>query len=192
MSDSPSCGQSPGALEFDSAQRDQLLDLVYNDLLKIARRELARHSVGATLNTAALVNEAYIKLFGLEAHAFVSRQHFFATATRAMRQVVIDYARARMTQIRGAGAQHIDLDEMDGSALQIDAQAESLVQLDDALSRLGEADARLERVVELRFFVGLEIKAIAELLAMSEATIKRDLRAAKAFLGAELGFPLGG
>ena len=108
-----------------------------------------------------------------------------------MRQIVIDYARSRLAQIRGAGAQHIALDDLDGNALPIDAQAENLVHLDAALSKLGSMDERLERVVELRFFCGMEIKEIAEVIGVSEPTVKRDLRAAKAFLGAELGAPDG-
>lgn len=189
MNENPALTQALAAAEADPNQRDRFLSLVYDDLLRMAHRELARHRTGETLNTAALVHEAYLKLFGRESHAFENRQHFFATAARAMRQIVIDYARSRLAQIRGAGAQHIALDDLDGNALPIDAQAENLVHLDAALSKLGSMDERLERVVELRFFCGMEIKEIAEVIGMSEPTVKRDLRAAKAFLGAELGAP---
>lgn len=163
------------------------MDAVYEDLLLIARAELARHRRGQTLNTRALVNEAYLKLFSADAETdFDSRKHFFATAAQAMRQVVIDYARSRMTDRRGAGAEHIALDDLNGLALPVDAQADQLVAIDAAMQKLSLLDERLVRVVELRFFAGLEVTAIAELLGVSEPTVKRDTRAAKAFLQREL------
>ena len=103
-----------------------------------------------------------------------------------MRQVVIDYARARMTDRRGAGAEHIALDDLNGLALPIDSQADQLVAIDAAMQKLSLLDQRLVSVVELRFFAGLEVAAIAELLGVSEPTVKRDTRAAKAFLQREL------
>ena len=163
------------------------MDAVYEELLLIARAELARHRRGQTLNTRALVNEAYLKLFNPNAALdFESRKHFFATAAQAMRQVVIDYARARMTDRRGAGAEHIALDDLNGLALPVDAQADQLVAMDAAMQKLSLLDERLVRVVELRFFAGLEVSVIAELLGVSEPTVKRDTRAAKAFLQREL------
>lgn len=163
------------------------IDSVYQDLLVIARAELARHRRGQTLNTRALVNEAYLKLFSSSAEVdFESRKHFFASAAQAMRQVVIDYARARSAQRRGSGAEHFALDEMDGTALQVDTQADQLVAIDSAMQKLSLLDERLVTVVELRFFAGLEVSAIAQLLGVSEPTIKRDTRAAKAFLQREL------
>jgi RNA polymerase sigma factor (TIGR02999 family) len=163
------------------------MDSVYADLLVIARAELAKHRRGQTLNTRALVNEAYLKLFSCGANIdFESRKHFFATAAQAMRQVVIDYARARVTGRRGAGAEHIALDALDGLAIPVDAQAEQLIAVDNAMQKLSLLDERLVRVVELRFFAGLEVADIAELLGVSEPTIKRDTRAAKAFLQNEL------
>lgn len=163
------------------------MDTVYDDLLIIARAELARHRRGQTLNTRALVNEAYLKLFSANAAVdFDSRKHFFATAAQAMRQVVIDYARARMSGRRGAGAEHIALDDLNGLALPVDTQADQLVAIDAAMQKLSLLDQRLVSVVELRFFAGLEVAAIAELLGVSEPTVKRDTRAAKAFLQREL------
>jgi RNA polymerase sigma factor (TIGR02999 family) len=161
-------------------------DQVYGELLKIARAELARHRRGATLDTRALVHEAYLKLFGDVARVYANRKHFYATAAQAMRQVVIDYARSRLAERRGAGAEHIALEALEGQPLPVDAQAEQLVQMDAALSRLAQLDPRLVQVVELRFFSGLEVVEIAELLGVSEATIKRDTRAARAFLQKEL------
>lgn len=168
-------------------QNKAAIDSVYADLLVIARAELAKHRRGQTLNTRALVNEAYLKLFSGGANIdFESRKHFFATAAQAMRQVVIDYARARLTGRRGAGAEHIALDAFDGLAIPVDAQAEQLIAVDNAMQKLSLLDERLVRVVELRFFAGLEVADIAELLGVSEPTIKRDTRAAKAFLQNEL------
>ncbi len=176
-------------MSFDKSDELQniAMDVVYDDLLLIARAELARHRRGQTLNTRALVNEAYLKLFSANAELdFESRKHFFATAAQAMRQVVVDYARARMTERRGAGAEHIALDDLNGLALPVDVQADQLVAIDDAMNKLSLLDERLVRVVELRFFAGLEVSAIAELLGVSEPTVKRDTRAAKAFLQREL------
>lgn len=171
----------------DPAARERALAMVYDDLVRIARAELGRHRRGGTLDTRALVNEAYLKLFHGSGAAFENRVHFFATAARAMRQVVIDYARAHLAGRRGGGAEHVPLDMFEGVPLPVDAQAEQLLGMDHALQKLAGLDARLVQVVELRFFAGLEVKDIAELLGVSEPTIKRDTRAAKAFLQKELG-----
>ncbi len=166
--------------------RERLFALVYDDMLRIARAELGRHRRGNTLDTRALVNEAFLKLdrAGLD---YENRVHFYATVARAMRQVVVDYARARLAERRGGGAERVDLDAFEGQALPIDAQAEQLLAVDAALLKLAALDERLVKVVEMRFFAGLEVKDIAELLGVSEPTIKRDTRAAKAFLQRELG-----
>ena len=171
----------------DGAARDRLLGHVHEDLRRIARAELARHRRGDTLNTQALVNEAYLKLFGGAAANFENRKHFFATAARAMRQVVIDYARAKLADCRGSGAEHVSLDALEGLPQPIDAQAEQLVGIDAALSKLEALDPRLAEVVELRFFAGLDVEQVAELLGVSTPTVKRDTRTAKAFLARELG-----
>ncbi len=178
-------GQFAAAAD-DPVVRAQLLDRVYADLLKIAHAELARHQRGATLDTRALVNEAYIKLFAGAASDYSSRQHFFATAARAMRQVIIQYARARLADRRGCGAEHVSLDHLDAQALPIDSQAERLVAIDAALSKLAELDPRLAQVIELRFFAGMEVDELANLLEVSVPTIVRDTRTAKAFLQKEL------
>lgn len=170
----------------DPAGRERALALLYDDLLRLARAELARHRRGNTLDTRALVNEVYLKLFERSGLAYENRVHFYATAARAMRQVVIDYARARLAERRGGGAEHVDLDALEGHALPIDAQAEHLLAIDSALRKLADLDDRLVKVVEMRFFAGMEIRDIAELLGVSEPTIKRDTRAAKAFLHREL------
>lgn len=170
----------------DRDGRERFLALVYDDLTRIARAELNRHRRGNTLNTRALVNEAYLKLFNQTNPDFESRGHFYAAAARAMRQVVIDYARARLADRRGGGAEHVDLDALEVTPFPIDAQAEHLIAIDTALEKLATLDERLVKVIELRFFAGLGIPEIADLLSVSEATVKRDTRAAKAFLHSEL------
>jgi RNA polymerase sigma factor (TIGR02999 family) len=171
----------------DPAKQQAALQQVYMDLLVIARAELSRHRRGETLNTRALVNEAYLKLFGSAGTDFASRRHFFATAAKAMRQVVIDHARARQAQCRGSGEACLSLDDLLANQISVEAQAESLVRVDVALARLATLDPRLVEVVELRFFAGLDVEEVARLLGVSEPTVKRDTRTAKAFLARELG-----
>ena len=165
--------------------RNSALDRLYEELVHIARGELRRHRRGGTLDTRALVHEAYLKLFA-STPSFENRKHFFATAAKAMRQVVIDYARSRIADKRGGGVAPLALDALDGAQFAVESQAGELVAIDAALAKLATLDARLVEVVELRFFAGLEVADIAELLGVSEPTIKRDTRAAKAFLQREL------
>ena len=183
-------GRALADMGDDPKKRDELLGWVYADLERIARAELARHRRGETMNTGALVHEAYLKLFdrgGREPMSFENRKHFFATAAKAMRQVLIDYARARVAERRGAGAEHLPLDLFEGRPLAVDQQAEQLIDIDRALAKLAQLDERLAQVIEMRFFAGLEVTEIADILGVSEPTIKRDTRAAKAFLQKELG-----
>lgn len=161
-------------------------DTLYQELVRIARSELARHQRRGTLDTRSLVHETWIKLHDTDPSRYASRKHFYATAAHAMRHVVIDYARARQAQRRGSGTELLPLDVIDQQPLAFDAQVEQLVQMDSALERLSQADPRLVQVVELRYFSGLEVREIAELLGVSEPTIKRDTRVAKAFLEKEL------
>ena len=176
------------AVAHEPQGRARLFALVYEDMLRIARAQLARNQRGNTLDTRALVSEAYLKLerAGLD---YANRTHFYATVARAMRQVAIDYARARLAERRGGGAEHVDIDGLADHPLPVDAQAGQLLAIDKALHKLAALDERLVNVVELRFFAGLEVKEIAELLGVSEPTIKRDTRAAKAFLQSELAGP---
>ena len=170
---------------FEPAGRERLFELVYEDMVRIARAQLSRNQRGNTLDTRALVSEAYLKLerAGFD---YANRKHFYATVACAMRQVAVDYARARLAERRGGDAVFVDIEDIANHPLPVDAQAEQLVAIDDALAKLGKLDERLVKVVELRFFAGLEVKEIAELLEVSEPTIKRDTRAAKAFLQREL------
>lgn len=170
----------------DGPGRERLLQLVYNELVRIARAELNRHRRGHTLDTRALVHEMYIKLFDRGGLAYENRKHFYATCARAMRQVVVDHARYRQTQRRGGDAARIDSDVDVLQVSPVDLQAEQLLTVDRALQNLANLDERLVRVMEMRYFAGMEIKDIADVLGVSEPTIKRDIRAAKAFLHQEL------
>jgi RNA polymerase sigma factor (TIGR02999 family) len=170
----------------DAGARSELMQRIYQDLMRIARAELSRHQRGETLNTRALVNEAYLKLFAGQGGEYASSHHFFATAAKAMRQVVIDYARMRVAERRGAGAQHIGLDDLEAESIPVDAQAERLVAIDIALSKLADLDERLAQVMEMRFFAGMEVEDVAKALQVSVPTVVRDTRTAKAFLQREL------
>ena len=167
----------------DAAAMGAAYAAVYEELKRAARVQLRR--MRDAFQTTALVNEAYLKLerAGFD---YANRKHFYATVACAMRQVVIDYARARLAERRGGGAVFVDLDELANHPISVDAQAEQLIAINSALEKLAQLDPRLVKVVELRFFAGLEVKDIAELLELSEPTIKRDTRAAKAFLQREL------
>lgn len=154
------------------------------DLRRIAQRELARHVRGETLETRALVNEAFLKLQAHEA-AYSTRAHLLATAAQAMRQIIIDHARARQADRRGGGAQAVSLAVLETGRYGVD-DAEQWLSIDQAMRRLGERDPRLEKVAELRYFAGLEVEEVAEVLGLSAPTIKRDSRIARAFLAAEL------
>jgi RNA polymerase sigma factor (TIGR02999 family) len=166
---------------------DTLLPLVYEELRALAHRRLGRYRPDQTLNTTALVHEAYLKLVDHTQASYRDRGHFFATAARAMRQIVSNYARDRRALKRGGGQAVLPLDEdAEGAAFAVEDQAEAIVALDEALVRLEALDGRLARVVELRFFGGLSVEETAEVLAVSAPTVKRDTRAACAFLAREV------
>lgn len=157
----------------------------YAALRRLAQSQLGRHRASPTLNATALVNEAYLKL-APDLAQWQDRGHFMATMARVMRHVMIDHAREKGAQRRGGDAQRVTLEAVE-LAGEGDAGLVDLIALDQALQRLGQLDTRLERVLELRLFAGLSIEEIAAALAVSEPTIKRDLRAARAFVSAELG-----
>jgi RNA polymerase sigma factor (TIGR02999 family) len=169
----------------DPAALDQAFQLVYDDVRAIARARVARFGVGSTLDTTAVVHEAYLKLARHGEMAWEDRQHFFAVASAAMRQVLLDHARRHLSIKRGGGAAHLPLTEA-AAAAAVDDQARDVIALDAALSRLAALDTHLARVVELRFFGGLTVEETAQTLGVSEATIKRAWRRARAFLHREL------
>lgn len=162
---------------------DRLFALVYDELRAQAHRHLAAAGRARTLNTTALVHEAYLKLIACEQPAWEHRRHFFCVAARAMRQIIVDRARRHLAQKREGRLDRVDLDERN---LAVDAQAEQLFALDAALAKLDTLDARLGQIVELRFFAGLSVEDTARMLDVSDRTVKRDWRVARAFLHQEL------
>ncbi len=158
---------------------DLVFNLVYAELHSAARRQLARARPGQTLETTVLVHEAYLKLVDSAQTNWTDRGHFFAVAAKAMRQIIIDYARWTTRQKRGGGIQKVSLDGIDVAS---EERAGELIALDDALTKLESFSDRLARIVELRFFAGLSIEETADALALPPHQIKREWRKARAFL----------
>jgi RNA polymerase sigma factor (TIGR02999 family) len=158
---------------------DRLFSHLYRELRSLAQHRLRRLNAGETLSTTALVHEAYLRLMDQSRCDWQDRAHFFALAARAMRFVLIDYARARGAQKRGGGERPIPLDAIQLAA---DARATELVSLHEALEELALRDARLSRVVEYKFFGGLTFDEIAAVLGLSVPTVKRDWTRARAWL----------
>ena len=168
----------------DKAAEEQLIDKVYVELRRIARAYMRRERADHTLQTTALVHEAYMKLVGQKGTDFQNRAHFYAVAAQIMRRILVDYARGRLAEKRGAGREVLPLDE----ALVLSPEKSGeLVALDDALERLQQEDQRVSRVVELRFFGGLTVDETAEVLNVSARTVKREWSFGRAWLRAELG-----
>lgn len=167
----------------DQAALDQLMPLVYDELRRMAHRYLGRERAGHTLQSAALVNEAYLKLLGERQMDWQNRAHFFAVAAQAMRQILVDYARTRNRDRRGGGAQRVSLEDALAVA---DEQSAELVALDDALNDLAAFDQRKSKVAELRFFGGLSVEETAAALQVAPVTVMREWRLAKAWLYREL------
>jgi RNA polymerase sigma factor (TIGR02999 family) len=162
---------------------EDLLPLVYDELRKLARRYLQRERPGHTLQSTALVHEAYLRMIDQHDVSWQGRAHFFGIAAQMMRRILVDHARGRDAAKRGAGACKLTLDE------DLLAPAErdiNLVALDQALDTLSKLDSQQGRIVELRFFAGLSIEETAEVLKISPATVKRDWAMAKAFLSRQL------
>ncbi len=167
----------------DRAALDQLMPIVYSELRRLAHRHLGGERPGHTLQTTALVNEAYIRLVGQGPLQWQNRAHFFAVSAQLMRQILVDYARARRNAKRGGGAVKVTLDE----AAEVSTErAAEMVALDDALTALAEFDQRKSRIVELRFFGGLSIEEMAEVLKVSPGTVMREWTLAKAWLRGEI------
>lgn len=167
----------------DREALDALLPRIYDELRRIARYRLRGERAGHTLNTTALVHEAYLKLVRLDRMDWQNRAHFFAIASRAMRNILIDYATRRNAQKRGGRQEPVSLDGVDVGT---EAHLSDLVALDQALKRLASFDERQARVVECRFFGGLTIDETAEALDTSPATVSRDWSMARAWLNREL------
>jgi RNA polymerase sigma-70 factor (ECF subfamily) len=168
----------------DQEALDQLIPLVETELRRLARRFMRRERDDHTLQTSALINEAYVRLVGQQDARWKDRAHFFAVAAQVMRHILIDHARSYQYAKRGGGAQKVALEEVADLSEQ---RAAELVALDDALIDLAEIDPRKSQIVELRFFGGLSIEETAEVLSTSPATVTREWRAARAWLHRTIG-----
>ena len=167
----------------DRAALDTLLPLIYKELQRLAHAQLRKERRDHTLQSAALVHEAYLRLIGVSPPRWESRTHFFAIAAQIMRQVLVDYARRRGAAKRGGGAATLSLED---ATLPSRRSEVDIVALDDALKALATLDPRQSRVVELRFFGGLSLQEIAAALDIAPATVQRDWTTARAWLHREL------
>jgi RNA polymerase sigma factor (TIGR02999 family) len=160
----------------------QAFDVAYDELRRVARRQLRHLRPGQTLTTTSLVHEAFLKLVGRSVD-LEDKTHFFALAARAMRQILVDYARKRCSQKRNRG---LPLTTLDGKSIPVEALAEEMIGIDRALVRLEAVDGRLAQIVEWRFFGGMTEEEIARSLGVTERTVRRDWQKARAFLYREL------
>jgi len=167
----------------DNAALTELTPLVYEELRRLAHRHIGGQRPDHTLQTTALVNEAYLRLADQTNPRWQNRAHFLAVAARAMRQIVVDYARSYQTQKRGGGALKVELDE---AAIVSQEQSREIVDLHEALERLAALDSRKAQVVELKYFGGLNYDEMAEVLKISPVTVRRDWEFAKLWLYTEL------
>lgn len=167
----------------DAAALARLTPLIYQELHRLAHHYMSREQVGHTLQTTALVNEAYLRLVDASQVRWQNRAHFFAVSANVMRRLLVDLARSRQYQKRGGAAQQVSLEQ----ALEFSQErAPDLVALNDALTTLATLDSRQSKVVELRFFGGLDYDEIAEVLKVSVATVRRDWSLARVWLYREL------
>jgi RNA polymerase sigma factor (TIGR02999 family) len=169
--------------EGDQEALNRLIPLVHQELKRLARHYMRRERAGHTLQTSALVNEAYIQLIDYKRVQWKDRAHFLAVAAQVMRRILIDYARNRQSLKRGAGARKVSLDE---AATLADERAAEMIALDEALTSLAELDPRKSQIVELRYFGGLEIEETAHVINVSPATVKREWAAARLWLHREI------
>ena len=163
----------------DVAARDELMPLVYDELHRLAHRYMNHERPGHTLQTSALVNEAFIRLIDQKDVDWQNRTHFFALAAQMMRRILVDHARSRQYLKRGADARQVSFDE---TMMVSHERVDEVIALDDALKNLAQFDQRKSQIVELRFFGGLSIEETAELLKVSPGTVMRDWTLAKAWL----------
>jgi RNA polymerase sigma factor (TIGR02999 family) len=162
---------------------ERLLPLIYRELHRLARHYMRGEREGHTLQTSALVNEAYIRLAGPQGFDWKNRAHFFGTAAHVMRRVLVDHARGRGAEKRGGSAEKIPLEN---AFVYSEAQSWQVIAVHDALNRLEQWDKRQFRIVELRFFGGLSVEETAEVMDLSPTTVKREYQMAKAWLYGEL------
>ena len=167
----------------DQEARDKLVSVVYQELHRLAHHYMKRESAGHTLQTSALVNEAFLRLVDQRDVQWRNRAHFFGIAAQMMRRILVDYARSRRYAKRGGGAHPISLNE---TMIVSDERSAEIVALDEGLERLPEFDPRKGHIVELRFFGGLTIEETAEVLDVSPGTVMRDWTLAKAWLRREM------
>ncbi|MBS1797634.1 MAG: sigma-70 family RNA polymerase sigma factor [Acidobacteria bacterium] len=167
----------------DDGALEKLIPLVYEELHRMAKRYMNSQPSEHTLQTTALIHEAYLKLADQPERRFANRAHFFAVAAHAMRHILVDHARSRAADKRGGATRPISLDD---AALVSVERASEIIALDDALERLAAVDERKSRVVELRYFGGLSVEETAETLKVSPETVARDWRFAKTWLLREL------
>jgi RNA polymerase sigma-70 factor (ECF subfamily) len=167
----------------NQAARDQLMGVVYDELHRLARRYMRRESPGHTLQTSALLNEAFLRLVEQKNVQWQNRAHFFGIAAQMMRRILVDHARSRSYAKRGGGTRNLSLDE---ALIVSDARNEEVVNIHEALERLTEFDARKGQIIELRFFGGLSIEETANVLGVSQGTVMRDWTLAKAWLRREM------
>ena len=168
----------------DEQAGERLFEVVYPQLRQLAARLLHQERPDHTLEPNAVVNELFLRLIGSQPISFQDRAHFFAIAAQTMRRILIDHARARVADKRGGVQQRVPLSDLDG--WRADTSSEQLLDLDRLLLALADADPRAARVVELRFFGGLREEDVAEVLQVSTITVKRDWKAARAWLAARL------
>ena len=162
---------------------EDLVTLIYPELRRLARRHMRQEDPAHTLQTSALINEAYLRLVNQRDVAWQDRAHFFAVAAQVMRRILIDHARRHQASKRGAGVQTVALNDLEVVSRE---RAAEFIALDEALIKLAEIDERKSRIVELRFFGGLTVEEVAGVLKLSPITIKREWRSARAWLQREL------
>lgn len=172
----------------DQAARDRLMSVVYEELHRLARRYMRRESPNHTLQTSALLNEAFLRLVDQKNVQWQNRAHFYGIAAQMMRRILVDYARKRNYSKRGGGVRALSLDE---ALIVSDERSAEVVAVHEALEELAKFDARKGQIVELRFFGGLSIEETAELLSVSPGTVMRDWTLAKAWLHKEMSPPKG-
>jgi RNA polymerase sigma-70 factor, ECF subfamily len=186
MSESPSDGITLLLQQAQTGSRaalDELLPVVYQELRRIAARQLAGERADHTLQATALVHEAYLRLIDQHSVDWRNRAHFFSIAAEMMRRILVNHAVNRQAQKRGAGQTLLSLDEVISFP---NRQNLDLIRLDAALNRLAEFDPQQARIVEMRFFAGLTNEEVADVLGVSDSTVKREWRSAKAWLAAQL------